>query len=76
MQVITKEDAEAIKILVNEFLVTNIEFLKHLRLTNKKIEDGALFNELSDLLKGSLRIKDYIVNSSCEYAAQLKRRET
>ena len=66
MQVITSEDAEAIKIIVNEFLVTNeveskesipIEFLKYLRLTDKKIEDGALFNELSDLIERKLENK-------------------
>ena len=66
MQVITWEDTETIKIIVNEFLVTNeveskesipIEFLKYLRKMDIKIEDGALFNELSDLIERKLENK-------------------
>ena len=66
MQVVTREDAEAIKIIVNEFLVTNeveskenipIEFLKYLRKTDKKIEDGVLFNEFIDLIEKKLMDK-------------------
>ena len=66
MQVITKEDTEKIKIIVNEFLVTNeveakesipIEFLKYLRKTDKKIEDGVLFNELCELIERKLENK-------------------
>ena len=63
MQVITREDTETIKIIVNEFLMINgaeskenipIEFLKYLRKTDKKIEDGALFNEISDMIEKKL----------------------
>ena len=66
MQIVTREDVETIKILVNEFLVTNkveskesipIEFLKYLRKADKKIEDGTLFNELSDLIEKKLMDK-------------------
>jgi hypothetical protein len=66
MQVITREDTETIKIIVNEFLMINgaeskenipIEFLKYLRKSDKKIEDGVLFNELSDLIESKLANK-------------------
>lgn len=66
MQVITKEDAETIKIIVNEFLMINgvgtkenipIEFLKYLRSRDMKIVDGVLFNELSELIEKKLSDK-------------------
>ena len=34
-----------------------IEFLKYLRKADKKIEDGTLFNELSDLIEKKLMDK-------------------
>jgi hypothetical protein len=66
MQVITREDAETIKIIVNEFLMINgvgtkenipIEFLKYLRSRDMKIEDGVLFNELCELIEKKLSDK-------------------
>jgi len=66
MQVITKEDAETIKIIVNEFLMINgvgtkenipIEFLKYLRSRDMKIVDGVLFNELCELIEKKLSDK-------------------
>jgi hypothetical protein len=66
MQVITREDAETIKIIVNELLMINgvgtkenipIEFLKYLRSRDMKIEDGVLFNELCELIEKKLSDK-------------------
>ena len=60
MQVVNREDAKAIKILINEFLANievkskesiPIELLQYLRKMDKKIEDGVLFNELIDLIE-------------------------
>ncbi|SHH12475.1 hypothetical protein [Desulfosporosinus lacus] len=67
MQIVSREDIETITIAINEFIGANevsskesipIEFLKHLRKVNLKIEDGVLFNELCDLLEKKLIIKD------------------
>lgn len=67
MQVVKREDVESILILINEFLINNevkskenipIEFLKYLRIQNMKIEDGTLFNELSDLIEKKLAGKN------------------
>lgn len=66
MHIVRREDEESIKVLVNEFIVTKmvqsaecipIEFLKYLRTVDMKIEDGALLNELCDLIQQKLDIK-------------------
>lgn len=60
MKIITSENTEAIRILINEFIVTYklnskenipIDFLKYLRETGLKIEDSRLFNELCDIIE-------------------------
>jgi hypothetical protein len=65
MQIISWKDDKIIKTLINEFLVSNqvksnesipIEFLKYLRTQNMKIEDGTLFNELTDLIESKLKL--------------------
>ena len=66
MQIITREDTKTIKLLINEFIITNevsskedipIEFLRYLRKENMKMEDSVLLNELWDLIEKKLYYK-------------------
>jgi len=63
MEIVTRQDIKAVKVLVNEFIITNevdsvenipIEFLKYLRKANIKIEDSVLLNEIWDLIEKKL----------------------
>lgn len=63
MQVVTREDLTTLKIVVNEFMLSNeidskenipIGLLRYLRKTHMRIEDGVLLNELCDLIEKKL----------------------
>jgi len=67
MQIVTNEDIETIKIIINGFIIENevdskeripIEFMRYLRNANMKIENGALINEICDSIEKKLIIND------------------
>lgn len=63
MIILTWDDTDKIKILINGFLVNNqlrskesisIDFLNYLRQEDVKIEDGTLINEIYDQIEKKL----------------------
>lgn len=64
MRLLRREDLTTVLILINEFIVSSdiltkedipIEFLRYLRNNNFKIEDGALMNEIFDMIEDKIR---------------------
>lgn len=64
MRLLRRENLTTVLILINEFIVSSdiltkedipIEFLKYLRSNNFKIEDGALMNEIFDMIEDKIR---------------------
>ncbi len=60
-------DLDELKLISHYIVKTAVE-----NKTDKKIEDGVLFNEFIDLIKKSLWIKGYIFNGFCRYASSVK----
>lgn len=64
MHLLQRDDMPAINMLIHEFIVSSeiqsiesipIKFLNYLRNNDLKIEDGALINELFDVIGNKIR---------------------